>query len=291
MSDPYQVLGVARGASEADVKQAYRRLASQLHPDKNPGNPEAEERLKEVNRAYERIQAGDMGGVRFNPDFTKSPDFGDIHGDDLFSIFTNLGGFGRRSARTSLRFDVPMTFQEALGGIAKKIEFTRRSACPACADRGPARRGQCASCRGEGFVDIQDEAALHFPKGVETGQSFRVRSAKGCDVIGVANVEGDPRWDREGQDLAMVIPVALPKLSQLEPIHVITPYAKLEFSIPPGAVFGAPMRFQRQGVRNDMGETGDLVVRFLVEVPNAQGRCPRSEAYLQEVANWKPLAS
>lgn len=289
MSDPYQVLGVARGANEAEVKKAYRRLASQLHPDKNPGNPEAEERLKEVNRAYERIQSGDVGGSGFNPDFARSWEGGDFHSEDLFSIFANLGGFGRRSPRTALQFEVPLTFQEALSGIAKRIEFSRRSACTACAGLGPARRGQCSSCRGEGFVDIEDEAAIHFPRGVDTGQAFRVRSQKGCEVIGVAKVEQDPRWSREGLDLSMVIHVALPKLSRLEPIHVITPYAKLEFAIPAGAVLGTPMRFQKQGVRTDLGEAGDLVVRFLVEVPDAQGRCPRSEAYLQNVANWSPL--
>lgn len=288
MSDPYQVLGLARGAGEAEVKKAYRRLASQLHPDKNPGNPEAEERLKEVNRAYERIQSGDVHDPVAG--FRHSPEWDDLGGDDLFSIFSRMGGFARRSA-PSLKIAIPLTFEESLTGMVKKIEFSRRSACSACADRGASKRGQCTVCRGEGFVDVEDEVVLRFPAGTDTGQSVRGRSVKGGEVIGVADVTPDPRWERAGLDLLTTIHVSLAQLSSGEPIKVLTPYRKLDFPVPAGAVLGQPMRFGKQGVVNELGQAGDLIVRFLVEMPTREGKYPLAENHLRRVAGWSPLAS
>ena len=288
MSDPYQVLGVARGAGEAEVKKAYRRLASQLHPDKNPGNPAAEERLKEVNRAYERIQTGDVHDSVSG--FRNAPEWGDLGGEDLFSIFSRMGGFARRSP-PALKIAIPLTFQESLTGMTKKIEFSRRSACSACADRGAAKRGQCAACRGEGFVELEDEVVLRFPAGTDTGQSVRGRSAKGGEVVGVADVAADPRWERAGLDLLTTIHVSLAQLSSGEPIKVLTPYRKLDFPVPPGAVLGQPMRFGKQGVVNELGQAGDLIVRFLVEMPTREGKYPLAENHQRRVASWSAMVS
>ena len=289
MSDPYHVLGVPRGSSEDDIKKAYRRLASQLHPDKNPGNPEAEERLKEVNCAYESIQSGGFKGRASG--FSPSPEWGDLGGEDLFSIFSRMGGFTRRNAQPALKVAIPVTFQEALTGVIKQMEFSRRSACSACADRGAAKRGQCTSCRGEGFVDVQDKVVLHFPAGTENGQTIRARSGNGGDVIGVAELGLDPRWERSGLDLTTVVHVSLAQLTSGEPIRVLTPYRQLDFPMPPGAVLGLPMRFGKQGVVTESGQVGDLLVRFLVEMPDKAGNYPLSEEYQQRARGWTPLAA
>lgn len=285
MTDPYQTLGVSRQASEADVKKAYRRLASQLHPDKNPGNPEAEERLKEVNLAYEKIQSG----TAVDPVFQDWPE---AHGfsDDLFGIFSRFaasGGFGRSSS-PQVQLDIPLSFEDALRGKLVTVAFSHRGACQACAGLSPAKKGKCQACRGEGFVDLHDEVELRLPRGVNTGESVLGRSSKGKTVLAQVVVEPHPEWNRDGLTLGTSIHVSLDQLKSGVPLTLVTPYAKLDFPVPPGAVLGTDLRFKGQGVRTEDGQVGDLWVRFLVEMPNKDGDFPRATAYRKAVEKWCP---
>ncbi|MCA2960356.1 MAG: molecular chaperone DnaJ [Silvanigrellales bacterium] len=173
--DYYEVLGVARGASADDIKRAYRKLALQFHPDKNPGNAEAEEKFKEAAEAYEVLSSPEkkarydqfghagVGGA--------GQGFGNV--DDIFehfgSIFEDIFGFaggGRRGRQSGnrarkgadLRYDLAITFRESVVGTEKKIAIPRRSSCESCEGTGATKGTKpvtCNTCRGHGQVAIQ----------------------------------------------------------------------------------------------------------------------------------------
>jgi molecular chaperone DnaJ len=175
--DYYEVLSVARGASREEIKKAYRRLAVQYHPDRNPGDKEAEERFKEATEAYEVLaddrkrQAYDQfgfagvngaGGHDFSSVFRDFEDiFGGFDFSGLFDSFFGGGGRARRSARgasrrgADLRYDLTVGFLEAAFGKKEEISFTRNESCEACRGTGADKGGGksvCPRCRGSGQV-------------------------------------------------------------------------------------------------------------------------------------------
>ena len=170
--DYYEVLGVSRSASDEELKKAYRKLALQFHPDRNPGDKPAEERFKEIGEAYQVLsdserraaydrfghaafeQGGGFGGFDF------AGGFEDILGD-LFGDFFGTGrGRGRSRARRGqdLQYQLEVTFEEAARGCEKTISIPRLSGCATCAGSG-ARPGTkpttCSQCRGSGQVRFQ----------------------------------------------------------------------------------------------------------------------------------------
>jgi len=171
------VLGVARGATEQEIKSAYRKLALQFHPDRNPNNPDSEEKFKECSEAYAVLADGEKramydryghagvagaagGGVGF--DATVFQDFSDIFGDffgfgDLFG-----GGGSRRRSRTQrgadLREDITLEFEEAVFGVEKQVTVRRHETCEDCRGSGAApgkAAATCRSCGGRGQVRYQ----------------------------------------------------------------------------------------------------------------------------------------
>jgi molecular chaperone DnaJ len=169
--DYYEVLGVPRNASEQEIKSAYRRLALQFHPDRNPGDKHAEERFKaaaeaysvlgdpEKRRRYDTFGHAGVGGAAgpgFDP--TIFADFGDILGD-LFG-FGDL--FGRRRAGprqgAHLRYNLDLGFDEAVFGTETTVQIPRAETCSACSGSGSAGSSQpsvCPTCRGTGQVTFQ----------------------------------------------------------------------------------------------------------------------------------------
>ena len=178
--DYYEVLGVDKGADEASIKKAYRKLAMQYHPDKNPDNKEAEEKFKEASEAYEVLSDKEKrqlydqyghagvesqfgaGGFSWE-NFTHRGDLNDIFGDGFSSIFETLfgSGFGGRSSggRSSnrgedLQIELSLTLKEIATGAEKKIKIGTKEACDKCNGSGSAD-GQvesCSQCRGTGQV-------------------------------------------------------------------------------------------------------------------------------------------
>jgi molecular chaperone DnaJ len=172
--DYYEILGVSRTATDEELKKAYRKAALKHHPDKNPGNREAEERFKELSQAYQvlsdperRSMYDRFGHAAFEQGGPGGFDFGaggfeDIIGD-LFGDFFGTGRAGRggrtRSRRgQDLRYDLDIAFEEAAFGCEKTIAVPRLSACDACGGRGAKPGTQpktCSSCRGSGQVRFQ----------------------------------------------------------------------------------------------------------------------------------------
>lgn len=171
MRDLYEVLGVERGASQAELKKAYRRLAQQYHPDKCPDDKTAEEKFKEAANAYQILsddqqralydRYGFDGIRRGNGGGGPGPGFSSV--EDIFSAFGDLFGdffggrtTGRRQPRgADLRVDLELTFAEAVWGCTKDVKVTRAVACATCNATGAAPGSKpeiCRTCQGKGQV-------------------------------------------------------------------------------------------------------------------------------------------
>lgn len=178
--DYYEVLGLQKGASDDEIKKAYRRLAMKFHPDKNQGNKQAEEKFKEINEANEvlsdpkkRALYDQMGHAGVDPSMNRgaggggfqgfrggSADFTDAFGDIFGDIFG--GGRGRQQQQhmrgADLRYRVDITFEEAFHGTTKNIHFSAFSECDTCHGSGSkagSSKTTCTMCHGQGVVRMQ----------------------------------------------------------------------------------------------------------------------------------------
>jgi len=167
--DYYKILGVSRNATEDEIKKSYRKVAMEHHPDRNPGNKEAEEKFKIASEAYEVLRDPEKRQVydRYGIEGLKGTGFTGFRGfDDIFSafgdVFQDFFGFGttqrrRTSARpgADLRYDVRISFLDAAIGKEAEIEIPKNLTCEACEGTG-AKPGthptQCPSCKGSGQV-------------------------------------------------------------------------------------------------------------------------------------------
>ncbi|HEV8550023.1 MAG TPA: molecular chaperone DnaJ [Polyangiaceae bacterium] len=203
MRDPYEILGVGRHATEADIKTAFRRLAIQHHPDKNPGDPEAQVRFKEINAAHQilsdpnkRAAFDRYGEAAFRPGGAGGVDFGDFGGLD--SIFGDLlGAFGLRTSESgNVKKTLSLTFEESARGAKKTLSYERIDICGDCRGRGAApgaRIDTCSACSGRGRVRYQQAflpIALERPCSTcrGTGSIPSARCTK-CSGAGVARAE------------------------------------------------------------------------------------------------------
>ncbi|UCD85596.1 MAG: molecular chaperone DnaJ [Deltaproteobacteria bacterium] len=245
--DYYEVLGVPRNAGEQEIKKAYRRLAIQYHPDRNPDNKDAEERFKEASEAYEVLsnpekrglydQFGHSLGGRGFGGFSDI-DFGFGRGfDDLFGdIFNDL--FGRRSTRrrygepgADLRYNLELSFKEAVFGTDTDIEVPRKQECDQCRGSG-ARPGSsseaCPTCGGRGQVSYQ--------------QGFFSISRTCSHCRGEGRIIKDPCLDCRGEGQVMA-------------------KHRLSVKVPPGVDNGTRLRLQGEGEPGiNGGPPGDLYV-------------------------------
>jgi molecular chaperone DnaJ len=170
--DYYELLGVNRSAGEDEIKKAYRKLALQHHPDRNPGDKQAEEKFKEVSEAYsvlsdaqKRSQYDQFGHAAFGESgpfsggFDFSGGFEDVFGD-IFGEFFGGGGSRRRGRGRGedLRYNLTLKFEEAAFGVEKKIKIPRHGPCETCRGTG-AKAGTapqtCPTCHGRGQVSFQ----------------------------------------------------------------------------------------------------------------------------------------
>jgi len=166
--DYYEVLGVSRDASAEEIKKAYRKLAQQYHPDRNPGDHEAEEKFKEAAEAYSVLSDADKRAsfdrFGFSGAGGGSPFGGFSNMDDIFSnlgdIFGDLFGGGHRARRKGedIVLGLELTFQESLFGVQKSLSVKRQAACETCRGTGAkdgTARVVCETCKGQGQVALR----------------------------------------------------------------------------------------------------------------------------------------
>ncbi len=304
--DFYETLGVKKGASEKELRSAYRKLARKLHPDVNPGDKAAETRFKEINSAYEVLsdpekrqkydkygenwehaeQIEEMQrqrGARFgggNGGF-QSFEVGDL--GDLGSVFsTFFGGRGGAGARTMSRHGadiqqpVQVSLDEAYHGSTRTLELLAQEPCPTCGGSGQIAGATCHTCQGHGQVQRPRRLEVKIPPGVSTGSKIRVAKegqpgmgggARG-DLLLVVTVPPHPKFERKGDDLYEDVDVPLTTAVLGGEVEVRTVTAKVMLKIPPMTQNGRLFKLAGLGMPhlNKAGK-GDLHARVRIRLP------------------------
>ena len=289
-TDFYKELGVSRGDSDDEIKKAYRKLAAQLHPDKNPGDKKAETRFKAVNRAYQTLsdktkralydEFGEeglregfnadaarayRGGGGFGAGGRRSRPGGPVNVEDLFStpgaagpggigdLFGDLFSGGARSSRR--------------GGPMKGSDI----ASEVSVDFVSALRGAELKLR---LQDGGDEVTVRVPPGAGNGDKVRIagHGAPGAfggppgDLLLSIRVGKHPYFERDGLDLYLDLPVTVGEAHRGAKVRVPTPDGVVTLTVPKHAQSGQVARLKGRGVKRKT-ETGDLYVRFQIKLP------------------------
>ncbi len=284
MADPYTILGVPRGAVEKDIKSAYRKLAKELHPDRNSDNPKATERFSEVTRAYDLLSDKDKR-ARF--------DRGEIDIDGNPAGFGYGGGagggYGGGMGRDQRGFradgfegggdgiDIGDIFDGLFGG---------RGGMGGGARRGPAPKG--ANVQYKLGVPLCDAATLatqritlsdgktidlKLPAGVEDGTQMRL-AGKGepgpggaGDAIVVIHLQPHAYFRREGDNLRLDLPISLDEAVRGAKVKVPTPEGAVMLTVAPGSSSGKTLRLGGKGFSRKDGSRGDQLVTLEVQLP------------------------
>jgi molecular chaperone DnaJ len=244
--DYYEVLGVSRQASADDLKRAFRKLAMEHHPDRNPDNPEAERRFKEASEAYSILSDPDkrrsydmFGHAAVGSAGSGFSGFEGFGFGDIFETFFG-GGMGARTRQRStagddLRYDLTVTFEEAYQGVEKEIEVPRLASCQRCSGSGsePGTGSEtCASCGGSGQVRRAAQSIF--------GQVVNITACPNCR--GEGRILTTPCTDCRGQG----------RLQDQRRIRV---------RIPPGVDTGSQIRLAGEGEAGYRGgPPGDLYI-------------------------------
>lgn len=296
--DYYEVLGVKKGAPIEEIKRAYRKLAVKYHPDKNPGDKQAEERFKEINEAYavlsdpqKKEQFDRFGSNNFHQRFSqedifKGFDVGDLFKDqgfgtdDIFSrIFGQMrghrggapgaghgGGHGRMAARgEDFSMEIQVSFRDAYHGGEKRVAFKRGSE--------------------------REELSVKIPAGIESGAKLRVAGRGGAGRMGgtagdlflTVTVLPDPQFQREGADIILPLEVKFSDAALGGSIDVPSMEGAKRIKIPAGIQSGTKVRLKGLGFP-DMGKgsRGDMYVKIEVHVP--ERLTPRQKELVEQLA-------
>lgn len=284
--DFYNLLGVAKNASQEEIKKAYRRLAMQYHPDKNPGDKAAEEKFKEVSEAYSVLsdvkarqaydQFGHMGAANQNQGYYTGPNFEDFDFQnfrggqqyttesayDLFNdIFGEVFGAGAKTRRgpvrargADLRYNLTVTFEEAARGCEKQVRFLRE------------RNGK------------EDSANLivSVPAGVSNGQRLKLsgegdsgqHGGSNGDLYVIVNLAEHPLFRRQGLDVLMDLPLSFVDAITGTEIEVPTLTGRASLKVPPNTHPGQVFRLRSKGFPEVGGsKSGDMLLRAVIDIP------------------------
>ncbi|TMA60076.1 MAG: molecular chaperone DnaJ [Deltaproteobacteria bacterium] len=297
--DYYEVLGVSRGATDEEIKKAFRKLAHQHHPDKNPGNRKAEERFKELAEAYQvlcdperRTMYDRFGHAAFEQGAGAAGfDFGAGFEDIIGDLFGDFFGTGRTRGRTrarrgqDLRYDLEVNFEEAAFGSEKTIAVPRLSTCETCGGRG-AKPGTmpktwiianaCPSCTGAGVQRRTHQLNIKVPAGVDAGSRLKLRGegepgmngGPAGDLYVLLHVREHPLFVREGRDIVCEVPISITQAALGTEMEVPTLEGTARVKIPAGTQSAQVFRLKGQGIPDLNGYgRGDELVRILVETP------------------------
>ncbi len=217
----YEILGVKKGATEDEIKKAYRKLARKHHPDVNQGDKASETKFKEASEAYSVLSdkekrekydtygsaafsgGGQGGGPGANPfggfDFSQFAGGGQSRGrrstqgrssgdfGDLFADLFGGGGGGQPAQKGSdLEAETTIDFRDAVEGTTTEFSISRQKQCPACNGLGNVNNSVCRTCRGSGAVTSPERTKVKIPEGVREGQKIRVRGKGGAGFGGGA---------------------------------------------------------------------------------------------------------
>ena len=281
MRDPYQVLGVTRNASPDDLKQAYRRLAKQYHPDLNPGRSDIEQRFKEVSGAYgllsdpakrRRFDQGEIdasGAERHDHTFHRSrgargragagaDPFSGFSADD---IFADLFGGSRKARGSDIEYSVTVSFLEAAVGGKRRINLSNGKS-----------------------ID------LAVPPGTENDQKLRLKGqgmpggggGPAGDAIVQIQVDPHPFFSRQGNDIHLELPVTLPEALLGATIKAPTLNGTVALKVPKGSNSGSLLRLKAKGIVDPKTHAaGDLYVKLKVVLPD-----PPDTELMQFVEKW-----
>jgi curved DNA-binding protein len=277
--DYYKILGVDRKASADDIRKAYRKLAMQHHPDKNPGDKKAEDKFKDINEAYQ-VLSDDQKRARYDQLGSAYSNFrtsggrpSDFQWDDWFQQSGGQRGYGNAD--------------DSFGGAGGFSDFFR--AIFGEAMRSSARN-QAAQQQMQGYqqeVEISFQEAyegtsrqlqtngrklqVRIPAGVKTGSKVRVAGAgpEGLDLYLIVNITDEGRFERDGQDLYTISTLSVFTLILGGDTDVETPTGKVKLSIPPGTQTDQVFRLAGRGMPNlkNPKTKGDLFVKLKVQVP------------------------
>ncbi len=338
MADYYHTLGVARGASDAEIKTAYRKLAMTYHPDRNNGAKEAEEKFKTITEAYDVLRDPDKRVLydRYGEAGLRGGAAGFHHVDlsEALNIFMRdlggLGGFGdlfggsggRGSGPrtgTDIKLQMPMTLVEVATGADKTVTVrllepcdrcdgrgaepgsspvtcstcrgtgeVRRAQrsffgqvvsvapCPSCSGEGTVIASPCKKCRGEGRVRGEKQVLVRIPAGVATGQYMTMRGVGNVgprggprgDILVVFEVEEDPRFERDGEDLYTEVLVTYAQLALGANVDAPMVTGSVTLQVPAGTQSGQVFNIRGRGLpRINSSSTGDLHVRLQLWTP------------------------
>lgn len=273
MKNPYEVLGVSQSASAADVQSAYRKLAKKLHPDLNPGDKGAEEKFKEVAGAYDllsdaekrkRFDAGEIdesGAERpqhaYYRDYAHSDGghpymdtsgFADfMDSEDAFAELLRRGQRSRANRRgEDLHYTLAISFVESITGASRRLTLP-----------------------GGGTLEVT------IPAGLVDGKTLRLKgkgapgAGKGGpgDALIQVEVLADPRFQRDGDDISIDLPISLTEAVLGGKIRVPTPTGDVSMSIPKGSNTGTTLRLRGKGAPRRGGGQGDEFVRLRIVLP------------------------
>lgn len=308
-TDFYEILGVQKGASEKEIRSAYRKLARKYHPDVNPGDKAAEAKFKEINSAYEVLsdpekrrkydRYGDrweyadqieemqrQRGTRFGGNGIQFEvgDLGDL--GDLGSVFSSFfgGRAGRGGARTmsrrgaDIQHPVEVTLEEAFHGTTRTLELLGTETCATCGGTGEVAGATCHVCQGYGEIQKPRRIEVKIPAGVTTGSKVRV-GGEGQPGIGggprgdlllVVNVRPHPRFQRKGDDLQTEVDVPLTTAVLGGEVEVPTMTARVMLKVPPLTQNGRTFKLGGLGMPHlNRPGRGDLLARVRVRLPES----------------------
>jgi DnaJ-class molecular chaperone len=303
-NDPYSELGIARGASQEEVRKAFRKLAKQFHPDKNPGDAKAEERFKQISAAFdilgdeekrkkfdrgeidadgrEQFRGGFQGGQGGGSPFGAGGPAGfrgNFEGVDLDEIFSMFGG-GARGGRggpgggfapppkgVDVRARVDIDLEDSILGATKRIAFSDGRTLDVGIPKGAAS-GQVLRLKGQGQAG----------RGGALG-----------DALIELRIKPHPIFRVDGADLEMDLPVSVPDAVLGGKVQAPTPEGPVSLGVPKGSNSGAVLRLKGRGaVDPKTGKRGDLKARLVVTLPD--GPDPKLEAFAEEWRAKRPYS-